>query len=188
MPKRNFEDYANKAGPLYFDNQVDSDEPAVHYHPERFADVREAINLLNSTALLDEETACIQYPAGDPEQHRRATILLQTKADSAVDHGLRVISFDIDLTLRIEEDQEENAVLIAPSEFSRLQGLGYIVGTCSDRAPTNQRQTMLTLGQEPHFCIPKELLEWTRKLIPAKSHRWIHISSATPDWSRFQLE
>ena len=49
---------------------------------------------------------------------------------------MRVISFDIDLTLSIGGDHEDNAVLIAPTEISRLQGLGYIVGTCSDREPT----------------------------------------------------
>ena len=150
-----------------------SGEPAVNYDPERFPDVREAIDLLNATALLDEDTACIQYPAGDPEQHRETTELLQERANCAVNHGLSVISFDIDLTIRIGEDHEDHMQLVNPEEIARLQRLGHIVGTCSDREPTDQRETLLALGQVPHFCIPKEMLSWAKALIPAKTH--LHV-------------
>ena len=146
---------------------------AVHYDPDHFPDVRAALDLINTTALLDERTACIQHPSGNPDHHREVTNLLQARADGAAQHRMRVISFDIDLTLRTGLDYETNAVLIEPSEITRLQGLGYIVGTCSDRTPTDQKDLMDTLQQAPHFCIPKEMLEWTRKLIPAASH--LHI-------------
>ena len=177
MPNRNSEDYGRNSDQLRFDEHTTDnrtgDGPAAHYDPERFTDVREATQLLNEVALLDEETACIQYPAGNPEQHQKIRGLLQSQADSAVDHGMRVISFDIDLTLQTQEDQEETATLIDPGEISRLQGLGYVVGTCSDRLPSDQRRTMTALGQEPHFCIPKEMLGWAKELIPGETH--LHV-------------
>ena len=171
MPRQNHHEYDDKNDRADFD--ISAGQDAVHYHPDRFPDVKRALEILNSTALLDENTACIQYPHGDPAHHRNVMSVLQKCADVAVDHGMRVISFDIDLTLTTGGDYEDNAILIAPTEISRLQALGYIVGTCSDRGPTDQRSTMHLMGQSPHFCIPKEMLEWARKLLPGQSH--LHI-------------
>ena len=163
-----------------------NESPRVDYDPERFKDVREAIELLNEVALLDEKTACIQYPAGAQEKYNEITGLLQTKADGAVNHGMAVVSFDIDLTLRTGEEYEYHMPLIDPEEISRLQGLGYIVGTCSDREPSDQRRTLEALGQEPHFCIPKEMLGWARELLPADLH--LHVGDDRERDRRIALE
>ena len=101
------------------------------------------------------------------------TQFIQAKAELTVNHAMGVISFDIDLTLRTGDDHEDNTILIDPEKISELQRIGYIVGTCSDREPSDQRQTLNALGQQPHFCIPKEMLTWARDLIPAETH--LHI-------------
>lgn len=150
----------------------DADEPAVHYNPGTFPDVKEALDLLNRIALLDQQTACISYPNGDPEAHQAAVNILEEMAQNATDHRLRTVSFDIDLTLNIGEEEDTTA-LIDPSEMTRLQQLGYIVGTCSDREPTDQRETLAELGQNPQFCIPKEMLTWVKQIIPGQTH--LHI-------------
>ena len=135
--------------------------------------MQQALDLLNHVALLDETTACIQYPAGDPAHSQQVSQLLLEHAGRAANHDLYIISFDIDLTLRTGDDYEENIPLIEPHAISRLQELGYVVGTCSDREPSDQRKTLQDLGQTPHFCIPKEMLDWTKQLIPAAAH--LHI-------------
>ena len=172
MPRRNPESYSDNHDASWYDDSA-REEQAVHYSPELFPDVREALNFLNQIALLDEATACIQYPAGDPEQSQYVSHLLQEHADRATNHDMRVISFDIDLTLRTGGDYEENLPLIDPQAISQLQQQGYIVGTSSDREPSDQRQTLQDLGQELHFCIPKEMLDWTRQLLPAAAH--LHV-------------
>lgn len=57
--------------------------------------------------------------------------------EHAVNHGMKVVSFD--LTLRTSEDHKEQATLIDPEAINALQRLGYIVSTCSEREPTDQR-------------------------------------------------
>ena len=171
MPNRNLEQYPSDDQSWY--DEPTGDGPAVRYSKEQFPDVRAALETLNQVALLDEQTACIQYPAGDPAEHERITKLMQDQAQHAVNHGLSIVSFDIDLTLRTGDDYEEQTTLIDPQTISELQALGYVVGTCSDREPSNQREAMAALGQAPHFCIPKEMLSWTRQLIPANQH--LHV-------------
>ena len=167
MSNRNAEDYPQVQEPL------EMAEPAVRYEPRRFPDLQEALDLLNQVALLDQETACIQYPAGDPDQHEAAVEMLREKADRTVNHGISVLSFDIDLTLQTGGEQEEGLVLIEPDVISELQQLGYVVGTCSDREPDDQKKTLQATGQEPHFCIPKEMLGWVKVLIPGERH--LHV-------------
>ena len=173
MPKRNPESYTGQHDQTQYKDETTHDGPTVGYDPEEFPDVKQALDLLNEVALLDEKTACIQYPAGDPQQTEAITKFMQAKAELAVNHGMGVISFDIDLTICTGEDHEDNAILIDPEKVSELQSLGYIVGTCSDREPSDQKQTLNALGQEPDFCIPKEMLTWARHLIPAETH--LHI-------------
>lgn len=166
MTRRNPESYhAPQEDPAYYG-------PAVSYHPDTHPDVAEALDLLNHMALIDQNTQCLSYPNGSPEAHRAATEILSERADQAADHRLSIISLDIDLTLRIGEDYEDES-MIHPSEISRLQQLGYIVGTCSDREPTDQRETLAALGQQPDFYIPKEMLAWAKKLLPGESH--LHV-------------
>ena len=167
MPSR------NPAEDSWTDRHLVCDQPPVRYSPEAHPEVAAALNIINYAAQLDEHTACIQYPAGEPEDHRKLTQYLAQAADTARDHGLRVVSFDIDLTIRIGEDYEENVLLIAPSAISELQEMGYIVGTCSDREPSDQTNLLRHLGQQPHFCIPKELLGWTKRLLPGDFH--LHV-------------
>ena len=156
-----------------YQGDEETDWPHVGYNPQEFPDVRDSIELLNEVALLDQETACIQYPAGDAEHHKEVTSRLRARADDSINHKMAVISFDIDLTLRMGEDHEEGLSLIDPGAIGDLQEQGYIVGTCSDREPSDQRKTLLALGQEPHFCIPKEMLGWAKELLPAELH--LHI-------------
>ena len=158
--------------PAYSTDEAAS-EPAVWYDQDEFPDVQQALDLLNEIALLDEQTACIQYPSGSPEQHQAAIEALQAQAERMADHGLEVVSFDIDLTLATGQDDEDEITLIDPAVITRMQQMGYVVGTCSDRGPNNQWETMATLGQQPHFCIPKEMLGWTKVLVPGNSH--LHV-------------
>ena len=83
------------------------------------------------------------------------------------------MSFDIDLTLFTSQQDEEGLGLIDPAEISRLQRLGYIVGACSDREPSDQLSLLETLEQEPHFAIPKEMLEWAKRRLPGSLH--LHV-------------
>ena len=83
------------------------------------------------------------------------------------------MSFDIDLTIRTGDEYETHATLLDPAVITQLQQLGYIVGTCSDREPSDQRITLRVLGQEPDFCIPKEMLAWTKALLPGQQHRHV---------------
>ena len=167
MPRRNPAEHSRT------DRHLVCDQPPVRYSPEAHPEVAAALNIINYAAQLDEQTLCIQYPAGEPEDHRKLTEYLAQAAAKARDHGLRVVSFDIDLTLRIGEDYEQNAPLVAPSAISELQEMGYVVGTCSDREPSNQINVLRHLGQQPHFCIPKELLAWTKLLLPGAFH--LHV-------------
>lgn len=150
-----------------------TDGPQVKYQPGRYPDVDRALETLNHIALLDEDTACIQYAKADPDAAQEAQHTLESHAAAAVDHGLEIISFDIDLTLTMPEDAGHLPEFISPTVISELQELGYIVGTCSDRPPSNQREAMAEVGQAPHFCIPKEMLHWTSRLIPAETQ--VHV-------------
>lgn len=113
MPAHNPESYAGYQGQTEYDHETAHDGPTVAYNPEQFPDVKAALDLLNEVALLDEATACIQYPAGDPQQSQDIAHLMQAKAELAINHAMGVISFDIDLTLRTGEDYEDQTVLIS---------------------------------------------------------------------------
>ena len=143
------------------------------YDLEKHHDVKETLDLLNELALMDEETSCISYPKGDPEGYLVATGKLENKLSEVFIPGLQVISFDIDLTLDIGDDDDQNLILIEPEVITRLQRLGYIVGTSSDRSVENQKETLRKLGQTPHFCIPKDMLGWTKMLLSAESY--VHV-------------
>ena len=86
---------------------------------------------------------------------------------------MSVYSFDIDLTLQLPEDTANEHGAVPIRYLRHLQTTGHIVGTCSDREPSNQRDAMQRLGFSPDFCIPKELLDITGKLLPGA--RLVHV-------------
>ena len=63
--------------------------------------------------------------------------------------------------------------VIPVQRLNELQRQGAIVGTCSDREPSDQRLSMQALGLNPDFCIPKEMLEHAARLLTAAS--LIHV-------------
>ena len=129
-----------------------------------------ALQVLQAAADIDDASGALQHPRGTPATHRALVACLLQAEREASNDGLAVISLDIDLALVTGERNEEGLTLIDPSEISRLQRLGYIVGTCSDREPSDQLRLMETLGQNPDFAIPKELLAWARRLLPGSRH------------------
>ena len=149
------------------------EEPETRFDPDSHPATARALRGLQSAANINETTGALQYPRGNPSSHGSLVACLELEERETKDEGLAVLSFDIDLTLATGEQDEEGLVLIDPSEISRLQQLGYIVGTCSDREPSDQRQMADRLGQQPHFTIPKELLEWARRLLPGTLH--LHV-------------
>ena len=164
MPNKYPESYGNA------NDETWTAEASVRYDADRHPEVAETLEALNQLALVNEVNACISHPKGNPEGHAQAVRVLEGMEKTAVDHGLEIISFDIDLTLKLDEDDEG---VINPDIMLGLQQAGYIVGTCSDRSPLNQLETLRALGQEPQFCIPKEMLEWTRRVVPGSLH--LHV-------------
>ena len=65
-----------------------------------------------------------------------------------------VVSFDIDGTLEIGEPPG----LLALAAIRAARGLGYIVGTCSDRPVAHQRDVWLRVGVAPDFTVLKHRL------------------------------
>ena len=137
--------------------------------------VRNSLNIIHDIAMEDDVNACISYPKGDLEAHNKAVGRLNQQALVAEYHKFYVVSFDIDLTLDmgLHFDDYPELSLINPAVIPSLQQEGHIVGTCSDISPSYQLNLMYDLGFEPNFYIPKEMLEWVKKLIPARSH--IHV-------------
>ena len=148
-------------------------EPETRFDPESHPAAARALSVLRSAANIEEVTAALRRPRGDQRAHLALVCCLQRAEQDARNHSLAVVSFDIDLTLATGQQDEEGLTLIDPSEISRLQGLGYIVGTCSDREPSDQQTLLETLEQQPHFTIPKEMLAWARKLLPGAMH--LHV-------------
>lgn len=148
-------------------------EPRTRFERDRHPEAERALSVLEAAANVDEVTGTLMFPGTTPYTHRALTACLEQAEAESRDHGLSVVSFDIDLTLATGEQDEEGLALIDPAEISRLQALGYIVGSCSDREPSDQRRLMETLGQSPNFAIPKELLAWARRLLPGAMH--LHV-------------
>ena len=148
-------------------------EPRKRFERDRHPEAEHALKILEAAANVNELTGTLMFPGATPYAHRALTACLEQAETQTRDHGLPVVSFDIDLTLATGEQDEEGLLLIDPAEISRLQALGYIVGSCSDREPSDQRGLMETLGQSPNFAIPKELLAWARRLLPGAMH--LHV-------------
>ena len=139
--------------------------------------VTKRLGLINEVALYDETDRAVTYPF--PDREDTEADWLSDQLQMAIDHpiteseGMGVYSFDIDLTLQLPKDTADEHGTVPIGYLRFLQTAGHIVGTCSDREPSNQRDTMWRLGFSPDFCIPKELLDITGKLLPGA--RLIHV-------------
>ena len=139
--------------------------------------VTKRLGLINEVALYDETDRAVTYPFPDREDTEADR--LSNQLQRAIDHpitesdGMSVYSFDIDLTLQLPEDTANEHGAVPIRYLRHLQTTGHIVGTCSDREPSNQRDEMQRLGFSPDFCIPKELLDITGKLLPGA--RLVHV-------------
>ena len=146
-----------------------------HYESVRRPEVARRLELLNELAILNGQDPSLTHPGlGQNGQILEARARFEEAIEEAIADlnrkpdapGFRVASFDIDLTLAIPEDDDNTYGVIDPAELSRLQAEGWIVGTCSDRDPSDQQAVMYQAGVKPDFCIPKELLSWARRLLP----------------------
>ena len=138
--------------------------------------VRSRTRIINILADADEPERTICHPWGPPDG---ATAILLEEADREADvqaeeiNGLAVWSFDIDLTIAMPEDEPGCRGTVSIDRLKHLQKQGALVGTCSDRPPSNQRRAMRELGFEPDFAIPKELLERLGRMMAGA--RLIHV-------------
>ena len=139
-------------------------------------DIKTRLDLLNRMALEDEPERAICYPLLSQDADT-IPVLAEFEREAAKEistQNLQIWSFDIDLTLTIPDDAEEYIGPIPVDELIRLQKQpDTIVGTCSDRDPSNQRKAMRSLQFEPDFCIPKEMLQHATRLFP--DSRRIHV-------------
>lgn len=74
-----------------------------------------------------------------------------------------IISLDIDDTVDLNDGYPAP---ISWAQVRELQGAGWMVGSCSDRAPSDQRRVWAEAGLKEAFAIPKELLHGLRRLHP----------------------
>ena len=134
------------------------------YSPESCPETARRLDIINTLA------ASLEDP-GDSILARQAlnTLILRCH-DSAM---LTVVSFDMDLTLSLPDDAPgcEGPVDIAVPKA--LAQAGAVVGTCSDRPPSEQRTAAAQLGFSPHFAIPEELLALLVSMLPGA--RMIHV-------------
>ncbi len=151
-------------------------EPDLEYDPGGCPQVSHRLELLNEMARYDEEsggdvTLHLLFPdRRNPEGETMALMERRRRAAAeaaAEPMELKVVSFDIDLTLALPGDNDEGygGGRIPPERISELQAMGYVVGTCSDRLPSEQSGLMESLGIRPHFRIPKEMLSLAGELL-----------------------
>lgn len=130
----------------------------------------ERLNLVNRMALADEPQRAITFPASSVSNPESQALLRRFKqltheldTESA---ELEVWSFDMDLTLAMPEDEPGCRGPVPINYLHELQQHGCIVGSCSDREPSEQRAVLSALGFNPDFCIPKEMLRHLAQLLP----------------------
>ena len=131
--------------------------------------IRERLALLNEMATYDELERALTFPRGQPPQPGAAqltTRLNRLSGQECPDAAqLPVWSFDIDLTLAMPEDEPGTRGPIPVQALIDLQQ-HVVVGTCSDREPSDQRDAMAEQDFQPDFCIPKEMLHMLAVLLP----------------------
>ena len=139
--------------------------------PEYSPEITRRLDLINEAALYDEQDRALTYPSPGRGEERaeQYTDALQRMADTSnpTGAGMKVCSFDIDLTLEMPDDEHGSRGHIPISEIKRLQQRpDYIVGTCSDREPSDQWRSMSEQGFTPDFAIPKEMLDDLGQMFP----------------------
>ena len=144
------------------------------YSPEHCPETRRQLDFLQELARYDEGERSLTHPPGGEHGTEAKTLLERLERLAQEGRGnaedLEVASFDIDLTIHLPDEDDPTARGSVPiRRLGELQEEGYIVGTCSDREPSDQLQTMEKLGFTPDFCIPKELLNAARMLLDGAS-------------------
>lgn len=86
-----------------------------------------------------------------------------------------VISFDIDGTLDLGDPPGP----ITSEMIKQALALGFIVGSCSDRAPSSQQAIWDQYQIEPHFTARKHMLDDVKLQFPADRH--VHIGDRDLD-------
>lgn len=152
------------------DYQSREEPEHLHYSPQEYPEIAARLELLNQLARYDQTSREVTFPsAGEPSQEALAlteALDEQILAARGSANDLAVASFDIDLTIHLPDEDDPAARGTVPVDRLReLRAGGYIVGTCSDRDPSDQLETMERLGFTPDFCIPKELLGAAGKLL-----------------------
>ena len=94
---------------------------------------------------LEQPAPCWQQPA-EPTPHYRG-----------------IVSLDIDDTIDLNDGYPAP---ISWTQVRELQDAGWMVGSCSDRPPSDQRRVWAEAGLTEAFAIPKELLHGLRSLHP----------------------
>ena len=88
----------------------------------------------------------------------------------------KLVSFDIDGTLEVGDPPG----IVAIALVRQLQGLGYVIGSCSDRPVSYQQQLWAGLGIEPDFTVLKHCLADVRAQFTA-AEAYYHIGDTDVD-------
>lgn len=149
---------------------AETERPERPYRKDHDSATRTRIEVVERMARYDESDRAVCFPRKD-RPDRIAEALLREHADEkAAPHtescGMSVYSFDIDLTIAMPEDTEGCAGPIPIQRLIDLQQQGHVVGTCSDREPSDQREAIRQAGLIPDFSIPKELLKHLGEMLP----------------------
>tara|TARA_B100000029_G_scaffold497192_1_gene564469 strand:- start:1089 stop:1442 length:354 start_codon:yes stop_codon:yes gene_type:complete len=87
----------------------------------------------------------------------------------------RLISFDIDGTLEVGDPPGG----ITMEMVRRVQGQGFLIGSCSDRTVSDQQRIWQTHGIAVEFTVLKHRLEEVRAQFPADEY--YHIGDTDAD-------
>ena len=88
---------------------------------------------------------------------------------------VKLISFDIDGTLEVGDPPG----VITMEMVRRLQGLGCLVGSCSDRTVSEQRRIWRDHGIAVEFTVLKHRLESVKGQFPAEEY--YHVGDTETD-------
>ena len=87
----------------------------------------------------------------------------------------KVISFDIDGTLEVGDPPGA----ITMEMVRRVQGLGYLIGSCSDRTVSEQQRIWGDHGIEVEFTVLKQGLQAVKDQFPAEEY--YHVGDTETD-------
>ena len=87
----------------------------------------------------------------------------------------KLISFDIDGTLEVGDPPG----LITLEMIRQVQGLGYLIGSCSDRTVAEQQRIWSDNGFEVEFTVLKHRLGGVKEQFPADEY--YHIGDTEAD-------